>query len=120
MIDTKYDWIKGSITTTDQNSIGNKAVGGFYTPTKHVENNEDNEGATHPGSLEYHRDEFLKNGFDILSENNFNYNASDYCDGKYWPDNKTGEHTLIIFSTSQPLSQALALLEKLVVDNVYV
>lgn len=120
VVDTKYDWMKGSITITDQKSTGNKVVGGFYTPTKQVANNEDNDGVTHPGSLEYYRNEFLRNGFEILSEHNFNYNACDYCEGKYWPDNKTGEHTLMIFSTSQPLSQALAVLEKLVVDNVYV
>ncbi len=120
IVDTKYDWMKGSLTITEQNSAGNKVVGGFYTPTKQVANNEDNDGVAHPGSLDYYRDEFLKNGFEILSEYNFNYNACDYCEGEYWPDNKTGEHTLMIFSTSQPLSEALAILEKLVVDNVYV
>lgn len=120
IVDTKYDWMKGSITIMNQNSTGNKIVGGFYTPTKQVENNQDNDGVTHPGSLDYYRDEFSKNGFVVLSEYNFSYNACDYCDGQYWPDNKTGNHTLIIFSTSQPLSDALEILEKLVVDNVYV
>lgn len=120
LVDTKYDWMKGRIIVTDQNSTGNNVVGGFYTPTKQVANNQDNDGVTHPGSLDYYRSEFSNNGFKILSEYNFNYNACGYCDGKYWPDNKTGEHTLIIFSTSQPLSQALATLEKLVTDNVYV
>jgi hypothetical protein len=120
VMDTKYDWMKGSLVVTNQNSTGNNVVGGFYTPTKQAKNNQDNDGVTHPGSLDYYRGEFSKNGFEILSEYNFNYNACDYCDGKYWPDNKTGEHTLIIFSTSQPLSQALVTLEKLVIDNVYV
>ena len=38
----------------------------------------------------------------------------------YWPDNKSGEHTLLIYSTQQPLSDALAKLGKLVKDNVYI
>jgi hypothetical protein len=81
-------------------------VGGFYTPSHQVENNKDNDGGVHPGSLAYYRTEFPKNGF--------------YCPGKYWPDNKTGNHTLIIFATEQPLSDALVKLKKLVKDNVYV
>ena len=43
-----------------------------------------------------------------------------YCEGEFWPDNKTGEHTLIIFSTNQPLVEAIAKLQKLVKDNVYI
>jgi len=42
------------------------------------------------------------------------------CPGKYWPDNKTGNHTLIIFATEQPLSDALIKLKKMVRDNVYI
>jgi hypothetical protein len=74
----------------------------------------------YPGSLDYYKTEFLKRGFKILSEYNFNYNACDYCEGKYWPDNKTGDHTLIIFSTDQPLAEAISKLKNLVKDNVYV
>jgi hypothetical protein len=62
-------------------------VGGFYTPSHQVENNRDNDGGVHPGSLQYYRTEFPKNGFQILSEYNFTYAACDYCPGEYWPDN---------------------------------
>ena len=48
-------------------------VGGFYTPSHQVENNRDNDGGVHPGSLQYYRAEFPKNGFQILSEYNFTY-----------------------------------------------
>ena len=80
----------------------------------------DNDGGVHPGSLQYYRAEFPKNGFRILSEYNFTYAACDYCPREYWPDNKTGNHTLIIFETEQQLPNALAKLKKLVRDNVYV
>jgi hypothetical protein len=56
----------------------------------------------------------------ILSEYNFTYGTCDYCPGEYWLDNKTGNHTLIIFATEQPLPDALVKLRKLVRDNVYV
>lgn len=118
--DTEYEWMKGTITVTDQKSNGSLVVGGFYTPTDQVANNKDNDGLTHPGSLEYYRSEFSKNGFNILSEHNFSYKTCDYCEGKYWPDNKTGDHTLIIFSTDQPLAEAISKLKNLVKDNVYI
>jgi hypothetical protein len=55
----------------------------------------------------------------IFAENG-TYATCDYCHGKYWPDNKSGEHTLLIYSTQQPLSDALDKLGKLVKDNVYI
>lgn len=58
---------------------GALVVGGFYTPSHQVENNMDNDGGVHPGSLQYYRAEFPKNGFQILSEYNFTYAACDYC-----------------------------------------
>jgi hypothetical protein len=48
-------------------------IGGFYTPTDQVENNKDNDGGVHPGSLDYYKTEFPKNRFRILSEYNFTY-----------------------------------------------
>jgi hypothetical protein len=95
-------------------------LGGFYTPTIQVENTEDNDGVSHPGSLQYYRDAFSGAGFDILSEYNFTYATYDYCLGEYWPDNKSGEHTLFIYSTQQPIMAALEKLGKLVKDNVYI
>lgn len=120
IVNTEYEAEEGTITVTNQKSNGNLIVGGFYTPSHQVENNKDNDGGTHPGSLQYYRTEFPKNGLKILSEYNFTYAACDYCPGKYWPDNKTGNHTLIIFETEQPLSDTLAKLKKMIRDNVYI
>jgi hypothetical protein len=120
VIDTKYNWMKGTITVMDESSRGKEIMGGFYTPTHQVSNNLDNDGVMHPGWLGYYEGEFPKNGFNILSQYNFNYNACSYCQGKYWPDNKTGNHTLIIFGSNQPLTEAVSKLQKLVTDNVYI
>ena len=120
IVNTEYEATEGTISVTNEKSNGNLVVGGFYTPSHEVENNRDNDGGVHPGSLQYYKAEFPKNGFQILSEYNFTYAACDYCPGEYWPDNKTGNHTLIIFATEQPLPDALAKLRKLVRDNVYV
>ena len=125
MIDSENEFMKGTITvTTAQKSISSSSnsliVGGFYTPTNQVENKEDNDGVFHPGWLNYYKEEFPKNGFNILSEYNFNYAICDYCPGGYWPDNKAGDHTLIIYSTDQPFSVAVDKLEKMIKDNVYI
>ena len=120
IVNTEYEATEGTISVTNEESNGNLVVGGFYTPSHQVENNMDNDGGVHPGSLQYYRTEFPKNGFRILSEYNFTYAVCDYCPGEYWPDNKTGNHTLIIFATEQPLPDAIDKLRKLVKDNVYV
>jgi hypothetical protein len=120
IVNTEYESTEGTISVTNEKSNGNLVVGGFYTPSHQVENNMDNDGGVHPGSLQYYRAEFPKNGFQILGEYNFTYAACDYCPGEYWPDNKTSDHTLIIFATDQPLPDALDKLRKLVRDNVYV
>ena len=102
MIDSENEFMKGTITViTDQESISSISssngsnsliVGGFYTPTNEVENKQDNDGVFHPGWLNYYKEEFPKNGFNILSEYNFNYAICDYCPDGYWPDNKAGDH----------------------------
>jgi hypothetical protein len=123
MIDSENEFMKGTITvTTTQkpNSGSSLIVGGFYTPTNQVENKEDNDGVFRPGWLNYYKEEFPKNGFNILSEYNFNYAICDYCPDGYWPDNKSGDHTLIIYTTDQPFSVAVDKLEKMIKDNVYV
>lgn len=127
MIDSENEFMKGTITvTTAQKPISSSSssssliVGGFYTPTNQVENKEDNDGVFHPGWLNYYKEEFPKNGFNILSEYNFNYAICDYCPGGYWPDNKSGDHTLIIYTTDQPFSVAVDKLEKMIRDNVYI
>jgi hypothetical protein len=125
IINIEYDTKEGTTITVLENSqsmnnSNSLVVGGFYTPTNQVENNRDNEGNPHPGSLAYYRQAFRENGFAILSEHNFSYATCDYCPGKYWPDNKAADHTLIIFGIAQPLEQAIEKLEQLVKDNVYV
>ena len=124
MIDSENEFMKGTITvTTAQKSISTSSsliVGGFYTPTNQVENKQDNDGVFHPGWLNYYKEEFPKNGFNILSEYNFNYAICDYCPNGYWPDNKAGDHTLIIYTTDQPFSVAVDKLEKMIKDNVYI
>jgi hypothetical protein len=121
IVDKSYDTKEAKLTVLDnETSSGNSIVGGFYTPTNQVENTEDNDGGTHPGSLQYYTEAFKNNGFNILSKYNFTYVACDYCPGEYWPDNKSGEHTLLIYSTEQPLSEALSKLGNLVKDNVYI
>jgi hypothetical protein len=121
--DTKFPWMKGTLTVTDNKNNDNSSnliVGGFYTPTNQVSNKLDNDGGSHPGWLGYYTNEFPKNGFSILSKYNFHYATCKYCPGGYWPDQKTADHTLIIYSTSQPLSQALSKLSKMVWNNVYI
>jgi len=121
IVDKSYDTKPSTITVLDNETFnGDLILGGFYTPTNQVESNRDNDGVSHPGSLQYYTDAFSRDGFDILSEYNFTYATCDYCPGEYWPDNKSGEHTLFIFSTQQPLTSALEKLGKLVKDNVYI
>jgi hypothetical protein len=120
IVNVEYEATEGTISVTNEKSNGTLVVGGFYTPSHQVENKMDNDGGVHPGSLQYYKAEFPKNGFSILSEYNFTYAACDYCPGEYWPDNKTGNHTLIIYATEQPLPDSLAKLKKIVRDNVYV
>jgi len=121
IVDKSYDTKEAKITVLDnETSNGNSIVGGFYTPTNQVEDIEDNDGVFHPGSLQYYKEAFKNDGFDILSEYNFTYAVCDYCPGEYWPDNKSGRHTFIIYSAEEPISYALAKLGKLVKDNVYI
>jgi hypothetical protein len=121
IIDTKYTWMRGNITvSSNQKSTGNLVLGGFYTPTNQVANNKDNDGGIHPGWLGYYKTEFPKNGFNIISQFNFHYATCKYCPGGFWPDQKTADHTLLIYSTDQPLSVALVKLAKMVWNNVYI
>lgn len=121
--DTKYPWIRAAISvSSSQKTLANANLiaGAFYTTTNKVLNNRDNDGGVHPGWLGYYRTKFAMNGFQILSEYNFHYATCKYCPGKFWPDIKSADHTLLIYSTSQPLSQALSKLGKMVWNNVYI
>jgi hypothetical protein len=121
--DTKYPWMRATIFVSPNQKTSSNAdlvVGVFYTPTNKVLDNKDNDGGTHPGWLGYYRNELPLNGFQILSEYNFHYAKCKYCPGGFWPDIKSADHTLIIYSTPQPLSQALSKLAKMVWNNVYI
>ena len=122
--DIKYPWMKGTLTITDNNNVSgsssNLIIGGFYTPTNQVANKLDNDGGSHPGWLGYYTNEFPKNGFSILNEYDFHYATCKYCPGGFWPDQKTADHTLIIYSTNQPLAEALSKLSEMVWNNVYI
>ena len=124
--DIKYPWMKGTLTVTDNNNNGsgssssNLIIGGFYTPTNQVANKLDNDGGSHPGWLGYYTIVFPKNGFSILNKYDAHYATCKYCPGGFWPDQKTADHTLIIYSTTQPLSEALSKLSKMVWNNVYI
>ena len=121
-IDKTYPWMKGTITVlpnSEKNTENNLTVGAFLAPTNEVADKKDNDGGIHPGWLGYYKTELPKNGFKVLSEFNFHYAACSYCPGKFWPDQKTADHTLIIYSTNQPIHLALQKLAKLVRDNVY-
>jgi hypothetical protein len=121
-IDKTYPWMKGTITVlpnSEKNTKNNLTVGAFLAPTNQVADKKDNDGGIHPGWLGYYRKELPKNGFKVLSEFNFHYAACSYCPGKFWPDQKTADHTLIIYNTNQPIHLALQKLAKLVRDNVY-
>jgi hypothetical protein len=119
--DTKYNWMIGNLTVApNQTPTGNLVVGGFYTPTNQVANNKDNNGGSHPGWLGYYKEQFPINGFKILNTFNFHYATCKYCPGAFWPDQKTADHTLILYSTSQSMSDALKKLSKMVWDNVYI
>jgi hypothetical protein len=121
VMDTKYAWMKGNITvSSSQKSTGNLVVGGFYAPTNQVANNKDNDGGVHSGWLGYYKTEFPKNGFTILSEYNIHYATCRYCPGGFWPDQKTADHTLLIYSTDQPILVALATLSTMIWNNVYI
>jgi hypothetical protein len=119
--DAKYVWMKGSITVSpSQKPTGNLVVGGFYAPTNQVANDKDNDGGVHPGWLGYYKTEFPNNGFKILSLFDFHYATCKYCPGEFWPDQKTADHTLLIYSTEQSTDQALAKLSKMVWNNIYI
>ena len=106
--------VRGSKTNNQSHS------GTFYTPTTQVANPEDNDGRTHPGNLAYYIQEFPRYGLKIESMHNFTYTSCSDCPGEFWPDNKTANHTLIVWSSTQPLPNVLAALTKLTKANVYI
>jgi hypothetical protein len=118
-------WAIGSVQVTSDAAVRpttttNLIVGTFYTPTKQVSNPYDNSGAIHPGNLAYYMQEFPRNGLKIESTYNFTHASCSYCPGKFWPDDKSGAQTLIVWSSTQPLPNVLAALTKLTKANVYI
>jgi hypothetical protein len=116
-------WAVGSVQVTSnvvRPTTTNLIVGTFYTPTKQVSNPYDNSGGIHPGNLAYYMQEFPRNGLKIESTYNFTYASCSYCPSKFWPDDKSGSHTLIVWSSTQLLPNVLAALTKLTKENVYI
>jgi hypothetical protein len=64
--------------------------------------------------------EFPRNGLKIESTYNFTYASCSYCPSKFWPDDKSGSPTLIVWSSTQLLPNVLAALTKLTKENVYI
>jgi hypothetical protein len=123
VLDTKYPWMRATISVSPNQKTSANAdlvVGAFYTTTNKVLNNKDNDGGVHPGWLGYYRNELPLNGFQILSEHNFHYAKCKYCPGGFWPDIKSADHTLLVYSTPQSLTQALSKLAKMIWNNVYI
>jgi hypothetical protein len=69
IVNTEYEATEGTISVTNEKSNGNLVVGGFYTPSHQIENNRDNDGGVHPGSLDYYRAELPMQHVTIVQEN---------------------------------------------------
>ena len=83
--DEEYPDMKGKITVSNNvNSAGNLVVGGLFVPTP---------------SLEKYKSDFAKAGFNVLSTHDF-VTESDQ-------DDISGPNTLIIYSTTTPIDQAI-------------
>ena len=117
-----YPWAVSNVMVSSTPAMAGSSliVGTFYTPTKQVSDPKDDDGGIHPGNLAYFMQEFPKNGLKIESVYNFSYASCNYCPGKFWPDNKTANHTLIVWSSTQPLPNVLAALTQLTKANVYI
>jgi hypothetical protein len=117
-------WAIGSVEVVSSDAAAamppTLIVGAFYTPTMQVSNPKDNDGGIHPGNLAYYIQEFPRNGLKIESMHNFTYSSCSDCPGKFWPDNKSGNHTLIVWSSTQSLPIVLAALTELTKANVYI
>ena len=114
-------WAIGSVQVTSETARPtNLIVGTFYTPTMQVANPKDNDGGTHPGNLAYYMQEFPMNGLRIESTYNFTYASCSDCPDKFWPDNKSSNHTLIVWSSTQPLPDVLVALTKPTMANAYI
>jgi hypothetical protein len=116
-------WAIGSVQILSEAArptTTNLIVGTFYTPITQVSNPKDNDGGAHPGNLAYYMHEFPRNGLKIESTYNFTWTSCSFCPGKFWPDNKTANHTLIVWSSTQPLPNVLAALTELTKANVYI
>lgn len=117
-------WAIGSVEVVSSDAAAamptSLIVGTFYSPTMQVSNPKDNDMGIHPGNLAYYMQEFSRNGLKIESTHNFTWASCSYCPGKFWPDNKTANHTLIVWSSTQPLPDVLAALSKLTKANVYI
>jgi hypothetical protein len=89
--DKEFANMKGHINISPAKSTGSLTVGGFFVPTK---------------DLDKYKSEFADAGFNVLS--NFDFSTESV------QKDLSGENTLLIYSTSQPLKAAIEKLLPLV------
>ena len=95
--DAKYAPMEGAITVQDnEQSNGNLVVGGFFCPT---------------GSLDKYKSDFAAAGFQVLSEYNFL--------SKVTQKDIAGPTTLLIYSTSMPIPDAITNLKPIIASLPY-
>ncbi|HEX2106233.1 MAG TPA: hypothetical protein VHF28_00745 [Nitrososphaera sp.] len=131
-VETKPITIKVIDTPVDPSS--NMTAGFFYSPQRPVVNPYDNSGQLHHGNLEYYRQQFPAHGLKIESIHSFHFASCSFYDKEkstecmdeggspgelYWHDNKTADHVLIFWSSTEPYSQIAAALDEMTWENVY-
>ena len=99
-----------------QGAISNIIAGCFVTPTAPVANSTDPSGGQHPGCLPYFRTQFPIAKMTIVSTQGFSYAPG----GSFFPDNRTGNHTLIVWQSSAPIGDVIAALKRFTKANPYV
>ena len=131
-VETKPITIK--VIDTPVNPASNITAGFFYSPQRPVVNPYDDDGGLHQGHLEYYRQQFPAHGLKIESLHSFHFASCSFYDEEsssvcideggspgelYWYDNKTADHVLIFWSSTEPYNQIAAALDEMTWENVY-
>ncbi len=91
--------------------------GAFYTPTNPVYDPKDNDGGIHYGNLAFYQQQLAAHQWTITSTYDFTYAANN---GSYWPDNKTTQHTLVIWQANKEVDKVKADLDAFTRENTYI